>query len=135
MYKHSKKKKTDIYVVDKLRNREPILLNTDKHNKIMAEVDDMLMEKLRQKAIQWKHDYDADSCNETNTDDELEPKVQMKANLILHEEYCKKVMLNLWNLVITNLKLKRIAVHHYCYQHLFHHWKKLKLLLKKVTML
>ena len=67
-----------IYVVDKLRTREPILLNTDKHNKMMAEVDNMLMEKLRQKAIQWKHDYDhADSCNETNINDKLEPKVRI----------------------------------------------------------
>lgn len=57
---------------------------------MMAEVDNMLMEKLRQKAIQWKYDYDH-ADNETNTDDELEPKVQMKANLISHEEDCKKV--------------------------------------------
>ena len=58
----------------------------------MTEVDNMLMEKLRQKAIQWKHDYDhADCCNETNIDDELESKVQMKANLISHKEGFKKV--------------------------------------------
>ena len=86
----SHQQKKAVHVVDKLGNKQPILLKTDK--KLMAEVDDMLMAKLREKAVKWKYDYNhANSCNDDATDDELKPDVQKDINPILHEEECKKV--------------------------------------------
>ena len=86
-----------IHVVDKIESNQPKVdsnrpkvLKTDE--KLMAEVEDMLLAKLQQKTIKWKYDYDhADSFNEdsTSTDEKLEGHDTMAPNPILLEDFKK----------------------------------------------